>query len=345
MGNADLRRNVELGVVHAGTPGKHPPSAWAVNYGRTTPRQLTGPILDPEEPGGRRYSGSSIPLLIEAAQDVFSEDDAGLAYDAGQWWVRTVVNDVDTDRDVGYDTDRDWVAVPATLPAGFTAVHRRNVFPCCYVDCFPPDFQLASHFQSSRPIYGLVSGAGDGTGVIRTEDDAVQPLSVTTNPATGDEDFPYGPGNVRGSVAVLHWTKALAAPPFVSNAGYHPGYRNCRIVVYCTTLAYAALAAGDGWDGTLHRVVKTGLALVGGRYEKTVDTGPVGTAAAGALIDMPFTITIDVHTSAVFSLGAGYGGGVDLYLSPRVDIPCPWNATSGNTCIPGGIASGTVPGW
>ncbi len=296
-----------------GHPGTYGPA-----YGRYTPFQT---------------EASEMRMLAEVAQDVIATDDAGIDYPAGQLWVRTYGKLLD--KATGdYDSDYYWCAVPSSLPAGYTATPWRNNvgaggFGFDLIGAFQLDDGFSPqmfypNYQPSKPI--------------RLADGPYTPFCTTMNPTTGNKDFIAGPCNMRGAVGSYDFGRTFGGFSGL-HFSYHPGYRNVRINLFLFAADYAAAAGGSTitvtLEGTGYTASKADFVLSGSDYRFHIDTGPIAQAAAGAVQRM----SIDCATSG---LSAAF---MSIAASPRIDIPAPFWASSGNLIAPGGLAAGTVPGF
>ncbi len=321
MGDYPTQRNLGLApmdYVRALAPRLHADPVGPA-YGRYTPYQT--------ETVGMR-------ILAQVAQDVFAADDAGIAYPAGQLWVRTY--SLSTSMIIGnYDTDFYWVAVPDTLPAGYTAVPWRN-----NVGAGGFGFELTGAFQlddghSPQIFYPNFTPSKP----IRLADGPYTPKCITVDPVSGTRRFIAGPCNIRGAVGSIDFG-AIGGGFSGQYISYHPGWRNVKIQHAMTPTAYAAAGGGDAITATLDgigfTVHKSDFVLSGGIYRAATNTGPIAMAAVGEVQRMSVAVTASGGlTAATFFFDA----------SPRVDIPAPFWSSYGNLVAPGGIAAGTVPGY
>jgi hypothetical protein len=166
MASSDLRRNIGLGTIDAtatgsviGGPG------WAKAFGRRIPDQ-----------GGN--------ILGEVVGDLWAADDIGIAFPAGTLWVRqaAVYSAVGGS---GYDDDDQyWVAVPATLPGGYTYTPRRNL-PYSTV-AIGSSFRVnTGGLQSGvtyAPSYSPTAPIRTANGIYTPLASTVDMLGVTTSP-------------------------------------------------------------------------------------------------------------------------------------------------------------------
>ncbi len=353
----DLRINFGLGTVGftRRTGADHPllgGGQLALSMGRRIPFQ------------GAVGAASDSVILGEVASGIFSSDAAGIAYPAGTLWVRTFCNQGGLENDTAT-----WIAVPDTLPVGFTVNNKRNIrvnaslHPAVSGD---PDgyfysqgtYNAADQAADSWPYlkYNVASptgesttgkksgGSGVGLGPIRSADAIWYPHSSTARPLGGSGGtagnlYPYGPFNYSNAVYGPGVFPAGTAPN-IWYLPYSPGWRNVHITFSISAGAAAILpptarleVAIDG--SGLHTFTAAGCA---GGLTQTWDHGPTTQQAAGVLYQTQFRCEAFNDPSGVFS-------GVTVSLSPRVDIPLPWTCTSGNLVAPGGIVTGSIPGY
>ncbi len=352
----DLRRNIRLSNIVENDAGMEPNAAgFAKVLGRKMPFQGIA------DPSGIFESGSpKHPILGEVAQDVFTEDGCGRSIPGGTLWVRHQL--VSEDEPVFGDRDRFWTAVPSVLPAGFTPNNKRNCFPKVNV------FQSAQSTNSSVvtspvgiPAYNLSAAvsapfSGSSGKPIRTADGIYAPLDST-------DTWQYGPCN-RGQ-EVSSWgggeiTRLVGSQPIGICAGWrtlqlytswHPDYFIPGPDPHLDWIDFI-ICMGDDYlttsDVFTHRVNSGDLVL-------GADLGDPSRYALPA----PLTFNIETETAAaageyqffgvrgVNSLGVETVGNVNWYMkfAPRIDIPYPFTASSGNLVAPGGIVTGSIPGY
>jgi hypothetical protein len=336
VGNYPRQRNVRLlGVFNS------PVFTGSRIFGRTG--NVLGYAIGNQTPW---EGNTSFPILGQIAQDVFLQDDAGFAFPAGQLWIRTYT---DTSGGTGYDTDTLWMAVPSSLPAGFTEVPWRNNrggsgFGLRIGNA---GYGTLSNFPYTSP-FGDTSIANFASyspqKCIRPTTGGIwMPTSTTVDVVFGS-DFPYGPGCLN---KIVTSASDGSPPPGPTPADtYFPlcvGYRNARIVLNLTAGDHTTGAGGNVYfriDGTVNTVPVASLTFNGTFWTTTVDIGAVGLAAAGALKQVTLAVWRDAIGGWTWS-----GSSWAVYLSPRVDIPAPFNVLGSGLFAPGGIASGTVPGF
>ncbi len=327
---SDLRNNLGLTSVSTTLSGATVLAGggrWARAFGRINPCQTDGQTV-----------------LGQVVENLYSVDDLGIAYPSGTLWVR-FQQKYSGSGDGSDDYIYYWVAVPPSLPSGFTYNPLRNLRPnagvsigagghfAVTVDHLDPAGEFHADFAPSySPALPIRGASGIYT-----------PLSSTTSYA--GLTHVYGPHNFNNTT--FHYD--MSNPSTALDTFYmplHPGYRNIRIVMKWDAATYAAVGATAGQhislDGTFYNAAKSDFVLIGGEYVYTIDTGPSIQAAAGVLRQIVYTEQL-----VNFPAPGRYGGTrTDLYTSPRVDIPLPWSATSGNVHAPGGILTGgNVPGF
>lgn len=307
-------------------------------------------------------SAATQRILGQVASGIFTADDLGIAYPSGTLWVRvqTVYNN--TPPGDGFDDSATyWFPVPDTLPSGYTYTPRRNPATMSFGavrlstpgngDPFYPHTAPGSEVSANfLPQYSVSTGPSSSE-FFRTADGLYEPQSLTVSRSGithtwgpwapgGNGTMSYDMGNLSTSTTVT----SIGSPRYMP---LHPGYRNIRIKASITS-NYGGLPADTTlkcWiDGVLYNFPKSGMIFTGGTvYSTTLDIGPTTMAAAGELRQFTFDSQI---TGTGLPVGTYGNTRLDLYCSPRVDIPLPWSTTSGNLHAPGGlITGGNVPGY
>ncbi len=354
----DLRKNIGLTTVgYARVSGGAHPLAYGGQLARSMGRLL--PFQ------GQVGVGVDSVVLGQVVSGLYSTDAAGIAYPAGTLWVRTLHTQASLENDTSQ-----WVAVPDTLPAGFTLNNKRNVrvnaslhqasagdvdgyfydqgiytAPDTAADTWPYlKYNQGGPVRES--VTGMKSGgSGVGLGPIRSADAIWYPYSSTARPLGGSGGtagtlYPYGPFNYDNAVFGPGAFGTLASPLNIYYLPYSPGWRNVHLT-FTISAAVAALLPPTATmevdiDGAgLHTFTAAGCA---GGLSVTWDHGPTNQAAVGALYQTQFRVERFNDSFGVFP-------GVTATFSPRVDIPLPWTATSGNLVAPGGIVTGSIPGF
>jgi hypothetical protein len=325
---SDLRNNIGIGPVKTNVSGATLFSGGLANaFGRTVPRQSNGNAI-----------------VGQVVADLYTQDDLGIAFPAGTLWVR-LQSRYSGGGDGIDDNTFYWVAVPASLPAGYTYNPKRNVGPTATATFtrFSGSIWTTDHLAFAGQDGVDYAPTYNPTAPIRTAAGIYTPLSSTTS--FGGSTHVWGPHNFNN----LSNHFDMSNPSTGTNTYYlplHPGYRNVRIKATWTAGTYAGVGATAGvtytLDGVTYTINKSDFVLTAGEYVYTIDTGASTQTAAGVLRQI-------VYTEHLFNFPAPgtYGGcRTDLYMSPRVDIPLPWSATTGNVHAPGGILTGgNIPGF
>ncbi len=269
------------------------------------------------------------------AENVFSVDNIGAAFPAGTLWIRTQSTSIGANDG---DSDGTWVAVPDTLPAGYTARNRRNVRPGC-------DLTPGSNTQAGSLVHVYETGYSAINSLpIRTADGVYTPrdFANTRN---------WGPSNLADTTTDFGSGGSAIGSPRLSFLGLHPGFRQATVQIQWGAADYAAIAAATVHRftiaGTNYDTPKSSLVLDVPsnqyRYTFTV-TDPAMLAALGTAVSLAWSnqlLNTGLPNASTFP---GYGW--HAWLSPRVDIPAPWTSTTGNLVAPGGILSGgNIPGY
>lgn len=297
-------------------------SKWAQAWGRGRPK--------------RPYNGSLVDKVItQVAQNVFTVDDIGATFPSGTLWIRTQSTSIGANDG---DSDGTWIAVPDTLPAGYTARNRRNVRPGC-------DLMPGSRVQGGSLVHIYETGYSSANSLpIRTADGVYTPRDFgnTRN---------WGPSNLANTTSQFGSGGSAIGIPRESFLSYHPGFRQATVQVQWGAADYAAInpatvhrftIAGTNYDVPRSSLV---LDVPSGQYRYTF------TVTSAALLAPLGTATILTWFNELLNTGLpnattfpGYGW--SAWLSPRVDIPAPWTATCGDLVAPGGILTGgNIPGY
>ncbi len=334
---SDLQRNIFLSTLStSGNAGVKPNgSLFARGLGRTMPFQ------------GSAVSGPRT-ILSEVAQDVYSVDGCGRAFDAGQLWVRHQVAS-DSSGDPASFLNSYWTAIPDSVPGGFTANNKRNVFPVVHVS------QQEGRQNGSSSLTLMAHGVnynGDSASLasrpIRTADGIYLPKdnanAFAFGPVNKEQDTS---GHGGGEYDYANW-----------EIGFHAGFRSGLFVASWAAGIYMSgallwadyiISAGPNYAGLAdvytYRINRADLVLGDDpsdatRYYKSV------------LLDT----SASYRTTGTYSLFAvrqvtnldpAISGNVNwnMQLAPRVDIPYPFTTSTGNLIAPGGIVTGSLPGF
>ncbi len=275
------------------------------------------------------FQGSGSTIITEISEDEFTEDAIGMAYDSDTVFVRCRTSD---SWSVGTEDNLLWVPVPKTLPADYTINNKRNVFPFSTFELSGvPGF--ANTIQQFKPQYNSSSTGKP----IRTEDGIYQPKDLT-------DIYVWGP-HARAD-QVLGYGIGGGGAPSTNDLGLHPGFRAVASKMFISEAAYAATAS-QSWtfetylDGSLihsNTIDKTDLVHIGGQWV-------FQTAAIDISGSYPATGNLGLYRLDVTKTAGSASGDGTHFLSPRVDIPLPWTTSSGNLVIPGGILTGSIPGF
>ncbi len=319
---------------------------WARRWGRPQPVHGT--------------TGSPEAIIGEVRSGVYTTDLAGLAYGSDVTWARCQFQD--DGAAVGEGELRSlWAAVPTALPAGYTSRGTRNI-------------GLAVTMSTG-------SAAGDGSGVYFTPSASLAGFVRTATglytPKDNSAAFTWGPWN-RDNLALQESFDASSVTGDATNnpqlfspvapadgsqtfsdlAGgtrKHPGFRSIRYVASWAPEIYnhaggypnvtsmsTQLRFLSGGLGTLTVVTaRSDLSLnaTTNRYEK--DWGNVG----ALLMPVGSVGKLDHFTTVTYTGSWVAGVSYFLYQCPRVDIPLPYWSSYGNAIAPGGILTGSIPGY
>ncbi len=342
---------------------------WARRWGRQQPMKGT----------------AATRIIAEVRENVYSEDANGLAYGADTLWVRCFAAPSTGSLNEDELDQLNWMGVPATLPGGYTVRNNRNIGPACDWGCGAGStvqtngdiaFPTVSPFYPApgsptnfvRSAGGLhVPRANDGLqkwGPWNAGNQYVEQSATNTGPP---DFFPYDHGRlcVPPSGGVLAGaTSKTATDVFTVLSSYQwacPGYRSVGVFFYVTRQWY------DGVPGTVPVFSSSTLTITLGGASLTMtaskadlspspggppdfnqkDFGNVGSLLAN-VGDSPFlygTMTTNFSAAPIATSLNGSGAWI-LVFAPRVDIPLPFTATGpGNLVAPGGILTGSIPGW
>ncbi len=333
---SNLQRNVFLSsLTTSGNAGVKPNgSLFAKGLGRTMP-----------------FQGSAVSsprtILSEVAQDVYSVDGCGRAFDSGQLWVRHQVAS-DSSGDPAAFLNSYWTAVPDSVPAGFTGNNKRNVFPLTHINhsagYSTPSFTGVPH--------GVIYNADSPTITtrpIRTADGIYIPKDST-------DTFAYGPCNRNdeassngGGEADNGWSEGV---------GFHPGWRSLYVSVNMTNTLYTDhpglwvdLILGQGINYAGLADVITQRINYGDLVQGFFPSTPLNWGFEVILDASATYCAAGVYKLTGFrqetSLGSPTLGNVNwgMRVAPRVDIPYPFTTSTGNLIAPGGIVTGSIPGF
>ncbi len=356
----ELQKNIGLtAVAYARVSGGAHPLGWGGQLARSMGRRL--PFQ------GAAFASTPSAILGEVASGVYSADAAGVAYPAGTLWARVFTHQSTTENDTA-----NWTAVPDTLPAGYTINNGRNIrinqtlahsltshnqnfftfaaedyamwgLPSAQMDSYPALTYSGSSTETS-------DGHSTGTGPYRSAAGVWYPYSNKTRAdGSGTGRYAWGPFNYNDAVlgpglcpvqypggadpVATHYNGTIFLP-------YSPGFRNVQVHFSITAGAASAMPPTSyieiEVDGSgLHTY--TAAACAGG-LDVTWDHGPSTQQAAGDLYQTQIRV-------AGYNAPFGIGANVYVTCSPRVDIPLPWTCTSGNLVAPGGIVTGSIPGF
>ncbi|MBA3588512.1 hypothetical protein [Methylibium sp.] len=339
--------------------------SWARRWGRQQPMKGT----------------STTRILAEVRENLHAQDINGLAYGPETLWVRCLaasstgsLNQDELDQD-------NWMGVPATLPAGYTARNTRNIGPACQwgggadgwltANPNPPGYS-SPFFPSAGSPANFVRSAG---GIhYPLANDGVNPwgpwnrnnlhvrynTSLSEPPPNADIDRPVQISWGAGSTTFAAGATSRTAPESLGNL-LVPGYRSVGMYLRVNDNWYTPNPAATYPQfqsmtatltlGSASRVVtftRGELTSFGGAPATyVVNKGNVGDLIP-SLGDTPILSLSCAFTfsSAPIALHLSGLGGLYLYLVPRVDIPLPFTATGpGNLVAPGGIITGSIPGF
>lgn len=339
--------------------------SWARRWGRQQP-----------------FKGSSASrLLAEVREGVYSSDTNGVAYGADTRWVRCFAASSTTSLNEDELTQTNWMGVPGTLPAGYTVRNTRNVGVACDWACGAASSVQTNAdiaFTTISPCYpapgtptNFVRSAG-GLHVPRANDGLqkwgpwnsgnlpVTQVSATNKPAPYAYAFQAGPPPGSYPVGATSASGAMISDPGVYQ-WMTPGYRSVGAYFSVSEAYYLGSPAATfpQWQssvlvltlGSATRTLTANRANVAAvTYGATtlyeVDLGNVGDLLAGVgdspLLYGALTTTFTAKPTAGNVQGSG---AFFLNFQPRVDLPLPFTTTTGNVVAPGGILTGSIPGY
>ncbi len=281
-------------------------------------------------------------ILAECARDIYTVDEWGEPFPSGTVWVRTRF---------GYASegmlDQYWIPVPEVLPAGYTLSLMRNTLPPAWYGAGTPATGLGKFLYGTAGA-SVAEAAGTYSPIntcIRTADGLYMPLGFDANSA--GVFFPWGP-HVRYNKGFSYVETTMSDG---ANRGdytpAHPGYRAVRISVTAAKASFEfatyVTSVTVGIDGVTVTIPRASFTLVGSLYSYDVPTVfTPSLPAAGHYVNYPITC----YSTGGSAINPPFGVNCTLKCSPRVDIPLPWFASTGDVCAPGGILTGgNIPGY
>lgn len=340
--------------------------SWARRWGRQQP-----------------FKGTSVSrILAEVRENVYASDANGVPYDADTRWVRCFAASSTGSLNEDELTQLNWMGVPGTLPAGYTARNQRNVGVACDWACAAASTVQTNGdivFPTVSPCYpvpasptNFVRSAG-GLHVPRANDGVqkwgpwnagnlpvAQSSSNSAVPALYEYAMKLGPPG--GSVAI---GGTSLTDDMLTELGIYqfatPGYRSIGCFFSVSeayflgtpsasfpTFISSTITLTLGSASRTITVVPGDLSPVsyGGPILYEVDLGDIGSLLP-AVGDSPFLYAVMTTTFTPKPTAGNIQGSGAFYFrfAPRVDIPLPFTVTTGNVVAPGGILTGSIPGY
>lgn len=283
----------------------------------------------------------------------FSEDEEGVAFDqANLRGLRTRCVRLPL-ADGGGDNDEWWVAVPKTLPSGYTEVGRCGIIVPLYADHLGDPMIGVS--WNHRTAGGLLLDTGTAEGSLRAQWGPRNRGQKTLGADVSDIYSGMWTYYINEPGATPNETGWIVAPIALT----HVGFRGGRIEITlnsdsCTntwpdsgtlSLQVVAIRADKFWDpfdadaGDQPTVLQTisvpwSFALPG---DPPVTTTHTLNALIPSGIGIPFHFFLRYEYNPGVVVTGVYRSRHNCFLSPRTDIP-PWLfASTRNKCVPGGI--------
>jgi hypothetical protein len=313
--------------------------------GRTYPVRAQTTLDYYEPPYPAEVAGSAL-VLTEVVPWPWSEDDEGVAFDqANLYGVRTACWRQPL-ADGGGDKD-DWVAVPRSLPSGYTAVGRCGILVpglyAGYLDGITPDTYAT---WNHRTHTGLLWDTSDPEQAARASWSPMNRNQTTLHVGSSWQSIVVAPG-------VDPWTYY----PYSGITSSHVGFRGAKVTVsyvnpnigpYPLTVSRTVKVAyqkitDDAWvadakPATVHDVATLTLSYTfsGAGFDHTEDIDLGSMLPADDGIPCRFFFYAEPLGSLALPEWLIYIG-LDCYFGPRTDVPLWYFASMGNRCAPGGI--------
>lgn len=336
--------------------------ATAFNYG-TRLRRDGGVIAGLSAYAQRQKPATWSNIIARVDKDLYSEDRFGEAFPSGQLWVSDFpyVGDSDGNSAEIYTlrngiitgtitSARSW-AVPASIDTSFYTVNNdRNNRPV----------------RNMIEAYSSVPVTGDRFKAIRTADSLYAPMEINNNSvwapcANGMNGDAFAGTMTHGIAGDPDTTPALSSNSIgFDSYNWVPGYRAIRLIASTNfdpatyvTPAFGSITvkvyAQTVWNaGTL---VATGVISGAFTYDPAVGAYVLDVGVIGVGNTHPHGEARKFLTYMESSVANVWPIQIQVWCSPRLDIPFCWTATSDHPTIadgliaPGGILKGTVPGF